>query len=294
MVLPGESVQDIQKPERAWELLEPWGMTPANAVLERSAVYRFQARWARQWLNGRCAIAGDAAHLMPPFAGEGMCAGLRDAVALGWRLNAILENRLAPGVLDSYATERMEHAKHYIHFSQELGKIICITDEAEAAARDVRMKAELAARDNRPVTADVGSLGPGAWCEDSAHAGKLSVQGVVEARGQRGRFDQVVGQGWVLIGLNGDPLAALTDLQRQQFARLEGIAVRVGSPGTACDVVDVEGTYARWLEGIDARFALLRPDAYVAATARTPELLQARFGRVMARLHLTPATDASR
>lgn len=51
-------------------------------MLERSAVHRFQARWAENWRSGRGLIAGDAVHLMPPFAGEGMCAGLRDSVAL--------------------------------------------------------------------------------------------------------------------------------------------------------------------------------------------------------------------
>ena len=65
-------------------------------------------------------IAGDAAHLMPPFAGEGMCAGFRDAVALSWRLNGILEGKFDDEVLDSYSSERIHHAKHYIDFSQEL------------------------------------------------------------------------------------------------------------------------------------------------------------------------------
>ena len=286
MVLPGESVDEIQKPERAWELLKPWGLTPENAELERSAVYRFQARWAKTWNKGRCAIAGDAAHLMPPFAGEGMCAGLRDALALGWRLNLILDGKSGPELLDSYTTERLEHVKHYINFSQELGKIICISDEQEAAERDARMKADLAARNNKPVPTDVCQLGHGVWCADSAHAGELSVQGVVEAGGKRDRFDQAVGRGWVLIGLNADPAAALTPAQREQLALLDGMAVRIGAPGTVCDAVDVEGTYAKWMDAIDAKYVLLRPDFYVAATASSPEKLQQRFGTVMSQLHL--------
>lgn len=289
MVLPGESIEELQTPERAWELLKPWGLTPDNATLERSAVYRFQASWAKSWNKGRCALAGDAAHLMPPFAGEGMCAGVRDAFALSWRLNAILEGRLGMEVLDSYTSERLDHARHYIDFSQELGKIICISDEKQAAERDARMKVELAARNNQPVPTDICQLGSGIWCGESAHAGELSVQGLVQARGKQDRFDQAVGQGWILIGLDADPAAALTGAQQRQFASLDGMAVRVGAPGTACDAVDMEGTYARWFAQLDAKYALLRPDFYVAITAKTPEALQRRFDKVMAQLHLQTA-----
>ncbi|RDK05600.1 bifunctional 3-(3-hydroxy-phenyl)propionate/3-hydroxycinnamic acid hydroxylase [Cupriavidus lacunae] len=292
MVLPDESVEDIQKPERAWELLEPWGLTPDNAELERSAVYSFQARWARRWNVGRCVIAGDAAHLMPPFAGEGMCAGLRDAVALGWRLNAVLEGRLGAEVLDNYTSERLAHARHYIEFSQALGEIICISDEAEAAARDERMKADLARRNNAPVPTDVCQLGRGAWCPASTHAGELSVQGVVEARGRRDRFDQAVGHGWLVIGMNANPAAALGDEQLEQLARLGGRTVRIGAPGTPCDAVDVEGTYGRWLTDIDAKYVLVRPDFYVAATAKTPQQFRQRFDTVMSQLQLRELATA--
>lgn len=286
MVLPGEQAHDLQKPERAWELLAPWGLTPDTAELERSAVYRFQARWAKQWNKGRCLIGGDAAHLMPPFAGEGMCAGVRDAVAMAWRLNGILEGRFGAGVLDSYTTERIAHARHYIDFSQELGQIICIADEEVAAARDARMMADLAARGGTPVPTDICRLGPGAWCDDSAHAGELSVQGIVEAGGKRDRFDQVVGQGWVLLGHDVDPLSALTAAQRAEFAALGGVAVRLAPAGDAGDAVDAEGTIGAWLERSGARYVLIRPDFYVAVTADTPERLQARFARVMQALHL--------
>lgn len=293
MVLPGESAAEIASEESAWRLLAPWGLTRENATLERSAVYRFQARWAKTWNRGRCAIAGDAAHLMPPFAGEGMCAGLRDAVALGWRLNGILEGRFGGEILDSYTSERLAHARHYIDFSQELGKIICISDPEEAAKRDARMKADLAARGNTPVPTDVCHLGPGVWCDETAHAGELSVQGVVEANGKRDRFDQAVGQGWMVIGLDADPAEALTADQRAVLAALEGRTVRIGAPGTDCDAVDVEETYARWLDAIDARYVLLRPDFYVAATARTPDALRHRFDEVVARLRMAGAPAAA-
>ncbi len=265
-----------------------------DGELERTAVYRFQARWAKEWNKGRCLIGGDAAHLMPPFAGEGMCAGVRDAVAMAWRLNGILEGKYGLEVLDSYTSERKEHAKHYINFSQELGQIICIADEEAAAKRDAAMIAELEARGGTPVPTDICHLGKGAWCDESQHAGELSVQGVVETGGTRDRFDQAVAQGWVLIGYETDPLAALSEEQRAQLAALEGTPVQICAPGGSCEVIDSEGTFKAWLEEIDATYVLIRPDFYVAVTANSPETLQARFAKVMDALHLqaSPAMAA--
>jgi len=284
MVLPDESAEEIARPESAWRLLEPWGLRPDNAKLERSAVYRFQARWAKQWRVGRCMIAGDAAHLMPPFAGEGMCAGFRDAVALAWRLNGIIEGKYNDAVLDSYVSERIHHAKHYIDFSQELGRIICITDEEEASARDKKMMAELAARNHEPITGDLVHLGSGVWCEGQAAAGELSTQGVVEMDGKRGLFDQTVGQGWIVVGLNQDPAHALTTKQLEVLRFLEGRTVSVGAAG--CDALDVDGTYTQWLSSIDATYLILRPDFYVAATAKSSGDLTRCFDEIIGYLHL--------
>lgn len=293
MLLPGETVEEMQTPAKAWELLAPWGLRPDNAELERSAVYRFQARWAKVWHKGRCAIAGDAAHLMPPFAGEGMCAGLRDAFALAWRLEGMLDGRYGMQVLESYSSERIEHAKHYITFSQDLGKIICISDPDQAAARDAAMKADLVARGHAPVPTDICRLGPGAWLESASHAGELSVQGVVQAGPRRDRFDQAVGFGWMVLGLEADPAAALDAEQQARLAHLGGRMVRIGAPGSDCDAEDAEGTYARWLTGIGARYVLLRPDFYVAATAADAAGLRAGFDTVMARVHASaPRTPA--
>ena len=176
--------------------------------------------------------------------------------------------------------------KHYIEFSQALGRIICITDPAEAAARDSQMKAELAERRFKPVPTDICRLGPGLWCSDTEHAGELSVQGVVEANGMRDRFDQVFGSGWFILGLDTDPLAPLTPDQRDQFAALSGRGICIGAAHPACDAIDVDGTYRRWLHEIDATYVLLRPDFYVAATAATPACLRRCFDEVVSRLDL--------
>ena len=284
MVLPDEDVTEIAKPETAWRLMKPWGLTPENAELERSAVYRFQAKWAEAWVDQRCMIAGDAAHLMPPFAGEGMCAGLRDAVALSWRLNGLLEGTFGADILQSYETERMEHAKHYIQFSQDLGEIICITDPDAAAARDARMIADLAARGNAPITGDLVKLGAGIWCKGSPSAGELSPQGVVHFNGITDRFDQAVGQGWFIVAVGQSTDGLLNTQQAQRFVQLGGRVLSIGPQGSEHDVVAMDSAYADWMAQIDATYFVLRPDFYVAATAKSPTQLQQHFDALMDKL----------
>lgn len=130
---------------------------------------------------------------MPPFAGEGMCAGVRDAVAMAWRPSGILEGKFGPGVLESYSSERIEHAKQYINFSQELGQIICISDEDAAAKRDAAMIAELDARGGAPVPTDVCHLGAGVWCGGSPHAEAAPTRGNSRCRAWLRRMASAVG-----------------------------------------------------------------------------------------------------
>lgn len=174
MALPGRtrpSSPPRPRPGRCWSP----GCPPRQRHHRACHRLPFQARWATQWRKGRGLIAGDAAHLMPPFAGEGMCAGLRDA-AIAWRLDLVLDGLAEDGILDSYGTERLDHVKHYIDFSMQLGKIICITDPAEAAARDERMIAELREGAAAPVDTELAQLGAGLWHPASPHGGELSVQ----------------------------------------------------------------------------------------------------------------------
>lgn len=285
MVLPSEDKDDIATPASAWRLLEPWGLTPENAELERSAVYRFQACWAEHWIKGRCMIAGDAAHLMPPFAGEGMCAGLRDAVALSWRLSAILDGKLGIDVLHSYESERIEHAKHYIQFSRDLGDIICIADADKAAARDARMIADLAARDHAPITGDLVKLGAGIWCENTATAGALSPQGIVFYDGHQGRFDQVVGQGWMVLAIERSAKGLLSESQSARLAALGGRVLSLGQNGY--DVTTCDDSYRDWMRAAEAHYAIIRPDFYVAATASTPDELSNCLDTLVSRLGFT-------
>ena len=261
MRLPGESIEELNSEATAWRLLEPWGVTPQDARLERHTVYRFQARWVDGWRNGRVLLAGDAAHLMPPFAGQGMCSGLRDAANLAWKLDLVLAGRAPSALLDTYEPERVQHVRMMIGASIELGKVICIADPAEAAARDQAMIA--AAAEGHQMTLPAGPpIGAGIGREGDATAGQLFIQGRVRRRDVAGLFDDVVGRGWVLLALGDDPLAHLDAENAAFFASLGGITAALGR-----DVEDLDGTYGRWFAEHGAALVLQRPDFYLFGSA---------------------------
>ncbi len=182
MRLPHEKIEDIDRAEFAWSLLSRYGVDPTNAELERHSTYTFQAGWALDWRKGRVLIAGDAAHLMPPFAGQGLCAGLRDAMNLAWKLSAVLDGTAHPDILDSYGSERIAHVSEFIDFSMGLGKVICLTDPDEAARRDQHMITERA-EGSAPPAPPRPRLGTG--LHRGPHGGTLSIQARVARRRPR-------------------------------------------------------------------------------------------------------------
>lgn len=114
-----------------WALLAPWGITPAHGDLVRAVPYRFHALVAEQWRggpDGRVFLAGDAAHMMPPFMGQGLCSGVRDADALAWRLGEVLRGEVrgeaADRLLDGYGRERRRHTEQVVAMSVEAGRTL--------------------------------------------------------------------------------------------------------------------------------------------------------------------------
>jgi 3-(3-hydroxy-phenyl)propionate hydroxylase len=134
MLNPGE------EPD-AWELLARW-ITPDDAQLWRAASYRFHALVAREWRRGRVFLAGDAAHQQPPFTGQGMCQGIRDAANLSWKLHHVLAGKAKERLLDTYELERRAHAKRLISTVKDIGAVICERNPEKARARDRFLLAE--------------------------------------------------------------------------------------------------------------------------------------------------------
>ena len=137
MRLPHEAIEELNTTETTWKLLAPWNISPDNATLERHIVYTFRGSWADQWKAGRVILAGDAAHLMPPFLGQGLCSGMRDAFALSWRLAEVLGRGAPEVLLESYGPERREHVCEIIRQAVEIGRLICMLDPDEVAALHV-------------------------------------------------------------------------------------------------------------------------------------------------------------
>jgi flavoprotein hydroxylase len=264
MRLPGESVADLDDEARAWELLAPWDVTPTDAVLERHAVYRFQARCADRWRTGNVLLAGDAAHQMPPFAGQGLCSGLRDAANLAWKLDLVLAGRAGPALLDAYEAERRDNVRAVIDFSMALGRVICITDPDEGTARDASM-ADRAGTGPAQAPPPLPGITTGVVRAGDPLAGELFVQGRVDTGAGPALLDDVVGAGWRLVATDAAPLPVLPDDLAAWFAGLGGRVVVVAA------AEDVDGTYAAWFAAHDVGVVLQRPDFHLFGAASPSE-----------------------
>ena len=262
MRLPGERVEDLNCAETVWQLLAPWDITPGNATLERHAIYTFKACWADSWRDGRFLLAGDAAHLMPPFAGQGMCAGVRDAVNLAWKLDLVLSGRAEEGLLDTYTSERLPHVQGYIHFSVDLGKIICISDPEEARMRDAHMIAARQQVQPGRIAPAIVPPGPGIFLEGDPLAGHLFLQREVGRFGSRGLFDDLVGRGFCLISTVGDPAQHLSPDDEAFFTSIGGHIVALSSSADehADQIIDISGAYTEWFAANTCAVVLTRPD----------------------------------
>ena len=282
MALPEEKAEELNRAEVAWHLLAPWDITPQNATLERHAVYTFRGQWATTWHRGRAFLAGDAAHLTPPFAGHGMCSGMRDSAGLAWRLDGVLRGSLKQDVLESYGAERGGNVQGWIHFAVELGKVICVPDPEAAAERDRQM---LAARadPNAPAPARPDPrLGPGLHLDGAPGGGLLGPQGEIEVDGRRGLFDDVLGARFALIARTPAILDGLSDASRAALRSLDAAVVHFDD--STGGVTDAEGIYGRFLDGLGCEAVLVRPDFYLVGGARTADELDRLVG--VMRVHL--------
>jgi 3-(3-hydroxy-phenyl)propionate hydroxylase len=251
MMLDGETDAQMTDPAFIKTLLAPWADV-AHLTIERAVLYRFHALVAQSWRDRRILIAGDAAHQMPPFAGQGMCAGIRDAQNLAWKLAAVSAGDAPPGLLETYQAEREPHIRHIIETVIAMGNIICLRDPAAAAGRDAGMLAQRAAG-AQPVSMDWPDLRGGCLTETPG-AGALFPQTVAA-----GTFmDDAFGPGWWLIG------EALPDTAPPGLT-----PIPLASPPAQ----PYAPALRAWLARHDAPAVLVRPDRFVFGTGAPAWLL---------------------
>jgi 3-(3-hydroxy-phenyl)propionate hydroxylase len=237
MLLPGEAGESLDE-AAVWKLLSRW-LSPQDGTLWRFASYRFHALVAREWRRGRVFLAGDAAHQQPPFTGQGMCQGIRDAANLAWKLQLVLAGKAPDRLLDSYGAERAPHVKRLTSTIKDIGRLICERNPDAARQRDARLIAEAGGTvQTLPRQQLIPPLREGLLSRQAHPAnGTLFPQPRVRHAGQEMLLDDVVPPGFLVV-------------RRDEWCPRE-----------------LDGVLASWFDRHGCDAALVRPDHYVFGVA---------------------------
>ncbi|QLL07530.1 bifunctional 3-(3-hydroxy-phenyl)propionate/3-hydroxycinnamic acid hydroxylase [Mycobacterium vicinigordonae] len=254
-----------------WQVLHDQGITEEHVKILRAVIYSHHVRVADRWRVGRVFLAGDAAHAMPPWIGQGMSAGVRDAANLCWKLAAVLAGQAPQEILDSYEAERKPHVTEVTCRAVRVGRIITERNKLLAGARNLLI---------RTITKVPGVISGSQrlfWIPDAFYAagffaagartlpgrGKSQAVGwqipqpwVTDATGAVARLDDVLGGQWALLHLSTAPAG------RRAWADLGVPILRIGS-----DIADHTGTLSSWLRSKKAAAVVIRPDGFIYAAA---------------------------
>ena len=265
----GESREYLEDEGTCWGFLSRWGITPADGRIDRRAVYTFESRLAERWREGRVLLVGDAAHTMPPFMGQGMCSGMRDAVNLSWKLAAVLAGEADETLLDTYQSEREPHARGVVEMSMATGSMILERDPEAGRRRDEMLRS--GAVPPAPVFPRLGE-GVVATLADGdveGPVGRPAPQARI-AQGRRvDRLDEFHAPGWKIVSRHAVPDGLFDQRQHDLVARL-GLEVLHVSRGPGPGYyVDIDGEYDLWFRAHGCKAFVSRPDNYVFGTATT-------------------------
>jgi 3-(3-hydroxy-phenyl)propionate hydroxylase len=257
-LLPGEAADDFGTLAALKPLIAPWTSLVRDDELEliRVTEYTFRAQMPDRWRRERIFLLGDAAHLTPPFIGQGMGAGLRDAMNLAWKLAGVIAGDLPKTVLDSYEQERKPHARHMIQLALGVGWSMTAGGEIGHLIRRIvvpRMSIFPGMRD-KIVDSRTPALRRSALVHRSRVPRQLAgtlCPNLLLADGQR--VDGVLGNGFALITRTPP-----TDAQRALLERRSAV-VHIARPGSAL---------ADWLRRGHAAAAIIRPDRTVMRASR--------------------------
>jgi 3-(3-hydroxy-phenyl)propionate hydroxylase len=272
-----ETREQFDSEEAVWRLLAPLGIDSTKVQILHTAFYNHHVRQASRWKVGRALLAGDSAHMMPPWAGQGMQSGMRDAANIAWKLRSVLRSGVDDSLLDTYQPERQPNVTSVTNQSVGIGKLIEIeatrmqrvrnrlnafVTRLRGARRSVGVKAELQA----------GFI-TGTPHPDSALGKMIPQPHIATQSGHRALFDSILGTDFAMVGLDVDPHTVVSDRELADWERLGARVITVRSshsePQTDADIVDFQDVLAPWFHKHGARVVVLRPDRFVAATDAT-------------------------
>jgi 3-(3-hydroxy-phenyl)propionate hydroxylase len=274
MQLPGEDANDLLREETVRSLLAPYHDI-GKVEVERKTVYAFHARVADRWRKGRVFLAGDAAHMMPPFAGQGMNGGMKDAVNLSWKLAAVLSGQASADILDTYEVERARNVRTMVNLSRRLGAVIMPTRPAVAALRDAAFACLNLSAGFRAFIRRGGVLPPPQISRSALTAsrrdaviGQMAPQPEVAGPAGRAPLDHWLAcHKWLLMGVGVDPAAELSKRDRSILealgARSIALNARSSDPMTLEMGCEDPGFLA-WAKRHRVRALLVRPDRFIA------------------------------
>ena len=285
MYLPGEDPEQLKSADDVRRWLGTRRDLRDEDII-RIAVYRFHSRVSPRWRDGAVFFAGDAAHLMPPFAGQGMNAGIRDAFNLSWKLALALRGISGDGLLDSYERERKPHVRAMLKLSEVIGTVVMSRDSLAATARDVLLGGARHVPGLREYIAEMRFKPKAGFAR-----GLVPNPLVVDERNSVRRFDEVTGPGFALVSVSASgnppvpaPASAFFDALGARRVRLcSGEYIPLPEHGCVT-AADTHGELARDMRLRGDAIMLVRPDRIVADVCAPNELpaMEARLRHALA------------
>lgn len=302
MVMPGETEEHLTKPEVMRTLLAKVVEKPEAVRIIRQRQYAHNARLASRFRVGRVLLAGDSAHIMPVWQGQGYNSGVRDAANLGWKLAWVVKGLAGEGLLDTYEEERREHAKAMIDLSVTAGKIFNPPARWLGTLRDgltlvlnriPSVKRYILEMRFKPMPRFAsGSIWRPGTRPANDPVGRLFPQPQVIAQGQRMRFDDVIGPEFAVIGWGNDPAAYMDEASLELWGKLGARFVKVvpacqlgtgGAPREGLiEVGDADNRFKDWFGAQSHGVVFLRPDRIVAATSSPQRVNEASMALAQA------------
>lgn len=303
MVMPSETQEELSKPENINKLLAKVLPNTQNIEVIRQRVYTHNARIADKFRVDRILLAGDAAHIMPVWQGQGYNSGMRDAFNLGWKMALVVKGKAGPELLDSYQIERKDHAKAMIDLSVMAGHVLAPPKKWQGFVRDgiayalnyiKPIKQYLLEMRFKPMP----QYHDGVLIQNklkNSPVGKMFIQPKVElVSGEQVLLDEIIGNDFAILAWGVDPQWGLSETSLQQWKKL-GVkfiqvlpAVQLQNEkrkqydGVIC-VGDIGTDIRTWFGRTSDSMVILRPDRFVAALAipqSVDQISQALFSKL--------------